>query len=192
MSVQTVIGPLKLSLLRKETDIILVDVRSPEEFAESHIPGSVNIPLQYIDDCGAALSSISDLVLVCRSGKRALQARDLLYKHGFESKVLEGGIKNWRNNSLPVNGSQAQLPIEQQVRVATGLLVLASLSLSLWLGPWWLLLAAFVGAGLTFAGVTGNCGLAILLSKCPWNSKSLQPGSHGDGGNLSPGNHSQD
>ena len=45
--------------------------------------------------------------------------------------------------------------------------------------PWFLALAAFFGAGLTFAGATGTCGLALLLMKLPWNAPRARPGDTG-------------
>jgi hypothetical protein len=57
----------------------------------------------------------------------------------------------------------------QQVQLTIGLGVLTGAILALTVNPNWVFLCAFFGAGLTFAGSTGWCGLAILLSKMPWN-----------------------
>jgi hypothetical protein len=56
-----------------------------------------------------------------------------------------------------------------------GLMVLASVNLGLFVSLWFLAVAAFLGAGLTFAGATGTCGLAILLLKMPWNRPLAPP-----------------
>jgi hypothetical protein len=47
--------------------------------------------------------------------------------------------------------------------------VLLGLGLGTWVAPAWMLLSAFVGAGLVFAGVSGFCGMALLLARAPWN-----------------------
>ena len=57
----------------------------------------------------------------------------------------------------------------RQVQIAAGALILAGVILSVTVNPAFLGLSAFVGAGLTFAGVTGWCGMAHLLALMPWN-----------------------
>jgi len=66
------------------------------------------------------------------------------------------------------------ISIERQVRIDAGLLVLAGTSLGWWVNPGFFILAAFVGAGLVFAGITDICGLAIVLAKAPWNRSGKQ------------------
>jgi hypothetical protein len=60
-------------------------------------------------------------------------------------------------------------PIERQVRLVAGALVLVGVGLGAFVHAAGYGLAAFVGAGLTFAGVTDTCGMALLLGRCPWN-----------------------
>ena len=61
------------------------------------------------------------------------------------------------------------MPLMQQVQLTIGLGVLTGAILALTVHPNWVFLCAFFGAGLTMAGSTGWCGLAILMSKMPWN-----------------------
>ena len=58
---------------------------------------------------------------------------------------------------------------ERQIRMGAGLLVLVGVALSLVSNRGWIGLSAFVGLGLTFAGLTDICGMAFLLTKMPWN-----------------------
>jgi hypothetical protein len=58
-------------------------------------------------------------------------------------------------------------------------MVLTGVGLGLVVSPWFLALAAFFGAGLTFAGATGTCGLALVLMKLPWNATRALPGETG-------------
>jgi hypothetical protein len=54
-------------------------------------------------------------------------------------------------------------------------MVLAGVALGTLVNPWFLALAAFFGAGLTFAGATGTCGLALVLMRLPWNRPLAVP-----------------
>ena len=76
----------------------LVDVRSPAEFASGHVPGSVNIPLNEIDQGAARLDKQRWVIVFCASGTRSAMARRQLLSRGFE-RVLNAGT--WRN----VNGA---------------------------------------------------------------------------------------
>ena len=63
--------------------------------------------------------------------------------------------------------------MERQVRLGAGLLVLLGVVLSLFWDRAWISLSAFVGLGLTFAGLTDICGMAFLLAKMPWNKARM-------------------
>ena len=83
---------------------------------------------------------------------------------------MEGGATAWDKAGLPVVRSRRSLPMFRQIQIGAGGMVLLGLALGLaW--PQWLWLSAFVGAGLVFAGVTGFCGLGLLLARMPWNKK---------------------
>ena len=71
-----------------------------------------------------------------------------------------------------MNGAQNMLQVWWEFGAAAGLLVLAGVILGLTVAPAWFALSAFVGAGLTFAGLTGWCGMANLLAMMPWNRRS--------------------
>jgi hypothetical protein len=62
-----------------------------------------------------------------------------------------------------------RLPVDRQVQLIAGTMVLIGVTLGTLVNPWFLVIAAFFGAGLTFAGATGTCGLALLLLRMPWN-----------------------
>ena len=67
-----------------------------------------------------------------------------------------------------VRGKKA-MSLERQVRVAAGSLVLLGVALAALVHPGFVGLAAFVGAGLLFAGLTDTCGMGLLLARMPWN-----------------------
>ena len=77
---------------------VILDVRTPAEFAAGHIPGAVNVPH---DQIGARLDELAgardrEVVVYCRSGKRAALALDVLGQHGFKHLAhLQGDMPGW-------------------------------------------------------------------------------------------------
>jgi rhodanese-related sulfurtransferase len=155
--------------------VSLIDVRTPAEYGEVHIPGSQLMPLDRLD-AAAVKSASSDegqCVLICRSGKRAEQAYQKLHAAGCGNLViLDGGVTAWESAGLPVERGAKAMSLERQVRIAAGSLVLLGVILGTWVHPGFYGLSAFVGAGLIFAGVTDWCGMAMVLAKMPWNQRS--------------------
>jgi rhodanese-related sulfurtransferase len=147
----------------------LVDVRSEAEFAAGHIPGAKCIPLQQLPFRHADLGD-DDLVLVCERGTRACIAQKNLEQRRGTTSVLEGGTRAWREADLPlVYALQTNWSLERQVRFGAGLLILIGIALTLFVSQIWILMPAFVGAGLTFAGATDICMMGKLLARMPWN-----------------------
>lgn len=76
---------------------VMVDVRTQEEFEAGHIPGSVLIPLDQLAAQRHRLNPADEIILVCRSGSRSMQAYHLLAAHGFQRlRNLTGGMLSWR------------------------------------------------------------------------------------------------
>jgi rhodanese-related sulfurtransferase len=149
--------------------VVLLDVRSSIEFETEHIPDSVNLPLNELEARYEEVSRQGQLVVICRSGKRAERAAYTLLGKGFQPKVLEGGLVAWRQAGLPLKEGKKMLPIERQIQLIVGMGVLTGVLLSVCINPWFLVIPAFFGAGLTFAGLSGTCALGLLLMKAPWN-----------------------
>ena len=75
---------------------LLIDVRSPEEFAEGHIDGAMSIPIQELAGRIAELGDRNDeIVLYCQSGGRSAMAKRLLERNGFTNVHDLGGIGQW-------------------------------------------------------------------------------------------------
>lgn len=76
---------------------VLIDVRTPEEYAASHIPGAILIPNETIGDSKPeVLSHLSDSLLVyCRSGRRSKEAAEKLTRLGYTAVYDFGGIVDW-------------------------------------------------------------------------------------------------
>ncbi len=81
----------------------IIDVRSPEEFAEGHVKGALNIPFNQIDKHQDLLNSLKDktLVVYCRSGRRAGIFGNTLSKEGFNLLHLTGDMNAWQAENLP-------------------------------------------------------------------------------------------
>ena len=76
---------------------VLLDVRTPQEYAQGHIPGSKNIPLQTLHDAeGAIQDKGTPLYVYCQSGARSSQAASLLRQMGYTNVTTIGGIAAWR------------------------------------------------------------------------------------------------
>lgn len=149
----------------------VLDVRTPAEFETVHIPGSYNVPLDLLREHRAELRTHldEDVVLVCRSGARATQAEQALVQTGLPNlTVLTGGIVAWQQAGAQVNRGKPRWDLERQVRLVAGSIVLAGVLASVVVpGAKWV--AAFIGAGLTFAAVTNTCAMGMLLGKLPYN-----------------------
>ena len=164
------ITPSELKSLQGQ-GVTLVDVREPVEHAEAHLSGATLIPLGEIERRAGEIDRTQPVVVMCRSGKRGGQAVAKLEVMGFTGlRNLEGGILAWQAAGLPVGRAEQKVfPLMQQVQIIIGTGVLAGVILSRLVHPDFVWLTAFFGAGLVFAGTTGWCGLAILMSKMPWN-----------------------
>jgi phage shock protein E len=85
-----------------DTPHILLDVRTPEEFASGHIAGAVNIPVQDLTRLMSELPQDLPLVIYCRSGNRSAQAVSILGEAGYSHLYDLGGIINWTAQGYPV------------------------------------------------------------------------------------------
>ena len=80
---------------------LVLDVRSPEEFAGGHVPGAVNLPHDQVRAHLAELSPQREVVVYCELGGRAAKAAEVLHAAGFEVEHLTGDMKQWRQQGLP-------------------------------------------------------------------------------------------
>jgi len=170
-STLTSLKPTRVADLLRGGDAVLVDIREPDEFARRHVQGARSAPLSALEQTGLKLIPGKQVVFTCRSGMRTAANCDKLSAIvDGEAYVLEGGVDGWAAAGLPVvEDRKAPLEIIRQVQIAAGLLVLLGVGLGVAVAPGFLAIAAFVGAGLTFAGATGNCAMAKLLGLAPWN-----------------------
>ncbi|QEG33830.1 rhodanese-like domain-containing protein [Bythopirellula goksoeyrii] len=174
MSYKT-ISPEELhDLYQQGAPIDLIDVRTPVEFREIHATPARNVPLDSLDPHmvvnGRNGNAEKPLYVICRSGSRAANACDQLVAAGYTNVVnVEGGTAAWDQLGLPVVRGKKSISLERQVRIAAGLLILVGSILGYFVNPYFIGITLFVGAGLTFAGLTDTCGMGMILAKMPWN-----------------------
>jgi rhodanese-related sulfurtransferase len=172
--VTTSISPRQLAELRQHSqEVDLIDVRTPVEFREVHVPFARNVPLDRLEpkQIAAARSGRLNepLYVICLSGGRGQIACEKLAAVGLNAVNIEGGTSAWAAADLPVVRGKKAISLERQVRIAAGSLVVTGSALGYFVHPLGYALAAFIGAGLIFAGVTNTCGMGMLLARMPWN-----------------------
>ncbi|MFJ9139081.1 MULTISPECIES: rhodanese-like domain-containing protein [unclassified Streptomyces] len=156
-------------------DLIVLDVRTPGEYATGHLPGALNIPLDHLKQ---ALPDIrhaaerGDILVVCASGARSENASHTLAANGITTATLTGGTGAWAADGHPLHHPDGTRntawSMERQVRLTAGAVVLTGLALGR-LRPAFRLASAGVAGGLVFSALTNTCGMAALLAKLPHN-----------------------
>lgn len=173
------VSPREVHSWLQSGECVLVDVREPDEHAREHIAGAKLLPLSRFDAKQAAswAKPGQKLVMHCRSGRRSADACRMaasLADSGLPVLSMSGGIEGWKRESLPVqvNTKVAGISVMRQVQLVIGLFTLLGCALAWFVDPRFIAIPAFFGAGLTFAGATGTCGLATVLGWMPWNRTS--------------------
>lgn len=185
MGSYSTISPKNLQLVDQNHEIIL-DVRTKMEHAEKYIGlGHANVPLDELNPTDFmmrhGLDRDATVYLLCRSGKRAALAAEKFIAEGYKNvQVIEGGINACEDWGYEIKGDNAKssvadlktkvpLTLERQVRIAVGMLTAFGAILGLLVHPYLTIIPLITGIGLIVAGITDRCGLALLLTKAPWN-----------------------
>ncbi len=168
------ISAAQLKQLLDQDKAILVDVRQPGEHATECIEGACLIPLDILD-LEKLPKENKTIVVHCKSGRRSENACKKLLEANpnLDIYTLAGGIEGWKQAGLKVKSSgtkSCSIPIERQVLLTAGTLVVFGMAFGFFINQWFYLLSTFVGCGLMFAGISGWCGMAMLLAKMPWNN----------------------
>ena len=167
----TPLNPAGVAQRLKAGRAVLVDIREPDEFARRHVKGALSRPISAFETAHLNIEPERDVVFTCRSGTRTqANCERLAARLGREAFILDGGLDAWAKAGLPLE-TDARAPLEmfRQVQIGAGSLVLIGVILGLAVHPGFFAIPAFVGAGLTFAGVSGFCGMAKVLALAPWN-----------------------
>ncbi len=155
-------------------EAIVIDVREPGEYAGEHLAAAQLLPLSRFTPAEVPQAPGKKVVLHCQRGNRSAQAGQKMLAAGIAEVLhLRGGLQAWKDAGYEtVCQTNAPISLQRQVQIVAGSLVVLGTLLGVFLSPWFLLLSGFVGAGLTFAGLTGTCGLAMVLAKLPYNQRA--------------------
>ena len=101
------ISPAALQAQRDSGEApVVIDVRTPEEYAAGHIPGAVNIPFDQVADRIDEVEAPHGVALYCMVGPRARKGETALLAQGYDTVLhLEGGLAAWQASGLPVEAS---------------------------------------------------------------------------------------
>ena len=156
---------------------VIIDVREKDEFENEHVENSINTPLSAFPTLAPGVfSNLKDkkIVIMCLSGNRAKRAYQEVKGLGLDFsediEIYQGGIRAWKQSGNETIGKvKGSMPILRQVQLTAGAMTFASAILGFIVSPMFFYIAGFVGAGLMFSGLTGNCMMADILAKMPWN-----------------------
>ena len=82
-----------------------LDVREVVEWEAGHVPDTTNIPLSELENRLNELPTDQDIVVICRSGNRSAEGRDILLDAGFENVTsMAGGVSEWKAAGYPYDG----------------------------------------------------------------------------------------
>jgi len=101
----TTVSPAEFQNLTQQPGVVVLDVRTPAEFGQGHLPDAINMDVESADFPAqiAALDKNATYAVYCRSANRSKVAMEQMSAAGFENvQDLEGGIVNWQAQGLPV------------------------------------------------------------------------------------------
>lgn len=147
----------------------LIDVRTGMEYAEGHIPGSINIPIREFASSAPTLDRSRPVVLICLSGHRTEMLMRMLGDQAKGMTMLFGGTSGWAAEGLPMEQTAPpRMALIRQAQLVAGAMALGGTAM--WMtGQNGMILTGLVGFGLMLAGVTGHCPMAQMLALMPWN-----------------------
>lgn len=163
--------------MQAEQVCLILDVRTEAEHAMTALQKEhIHLPLDRLQAREfmheQQLDGGTPLYVLCAAGARATKAAEMFAQAGLNNvHVIEGGIQACKAAGLPLI-IRPGMSLERQVRIVAGSLVLLACVLGTWVHPGFYGVAAVVGGGLVFAGITDWCGMAMLLAKAPWNRSS--------------------
>lgn len=156
----------------------LIDVRSPKEFEAVHVAVARNVPVDVLNPMevmNSLAAKDAPVYITCQAGTRAKMALDKFVAAGYTNvALLDGSMQGWQSAGLPVvRGDKGKcIRVDMQVRIIVGTLIVIFSILGATLNSNFSWVAAALGCGLIYAGITDDCPLALLVAKLPWNRGS--------------------
>lgn len=160
--------PKELNELMKNNEVIIIDVRELFEHQSCKIKGSILMPSSSFDEATMPDANKKKIVIHCKSGRRSSMVISKMKNRDCYN--LEGGIDAWIAQRFDVERSSKEcLSLDRQVQLTIGTILVLSFLLTYFININFVFITLLIGCGLSFAGLTGFCGLAIVLAKAPWN-----------------------
>ena len=154
----------------RNDEAFLLDVRGFDEFAAGHAPGAACIPLPDLERRVGELPTDRPVLVMCQSGGRSAIAAERLRALGMNNITdVQGGFSAWRQAGLPTAQQTNAIPLERQVRIAAGGLVLSFAAAGFLFNRVFFYGAALIGFMLALTGALGICPMMSALKLLPWN-----------------------
>ncbi len=161
--------------------VLLLDVRTQDEFEDGHIPGAILHPLEFLDPEGSiqkiriAYPNLPTIYITCDSGAKSPEAYQQFEAAGYEYlSIVEGGTHAWEEADLPIERVSEILPFEkmnitQQIHVIVGSVVTLGTLLGTFVNTGFLAIALVAGVGVAYEGLFGTDHLKQMVLKMSWN-----------------------
>ena len=147
---------------------VIIDVREPNEFAESHIKGAINIPVSKFKKEAFEPYQNNVINLICRSGNRAGQVQEKLIKEGFEQVYVTAIQMQDIGQERPKKNIWT---VDRQFRMFLGIMLAIFLIGYLLEQSYLIIIPAILSTGLIFTSLIDRCYLRMGIAKLPWNKK---------------------
>jgi rhodanese-related sulfurtransferase len=173
------IHPLTIQTTSARTgEAVLIDVRGRDEYARGHPRGALWIPLEDLSAArvaallGDSAGRSRPLYLLSATGVRAEQAAHRLKRGGLDNVgLVNGGVRAWRAEGLPMRRNGRAPSLERQAQIAVGVVLLLILAKALLLHPVFYLLSGVLALALIVAAGSRTYSLPALMGRLPWNRR---------------------
>ena len=164
--------------------VLLLDVRTQDEFEEGHIPGAILHPLEFLDPEGSiqkihlAYPNLPTIYITCDSEAKSIEAYEGFEAAGYEYlAIVEGGTHAWEEADLPIERLKEILPfnkmgIPQQIQIIVGSTVTLGTLLGTFVNTGFLAIALLAGVGIAYEGLFGTDHLKQMVLKMSWNQEA--------------------
>lgn len=158
---------------KNNPSVDFINVCTPEEYKEKHISGVRSVPLDEIERHLEEFRDKKTIYVHCRSGRRGVAAIEKLTALGVKAELVnvEGGILAWEQAGYGIAKLSSRMSLMRQTFIIAGAIIIGAHVLAFAASPLWLSVSLVVGAGLFVAGLSGWCGMTLLLAKMPWNKE---------------------